>query len=231
MTAARAKTDGMLKVPGPDDPPESWEPVWKALGRPEKPEDYGFAKPEKMPDGVEWNDEFAGGFSTFAHSIGMPKGQAEKLIAWHTEQMGGQAAAMKAAGLQMVEAERKELTEAFGPKLTEAAARAQKAAVEAGLPAELFDPTKGEFMGAQALKLVASLTEKLDELGAEGSFGGAGTGTATSGGYAYALAVTKDKAHPDHEKYWKGDADVVKRVNDGWKQMPKGAVPVPAAAA
>lgn len=228
MTAARSKTEGLLKVPGADDPPEAWDAVYKAMGRPEKPEEYGFTKPEKMPDGVEWRDEDAAAYASWAHAAGLNKSQAAKMQELYTAHLGEQAAAMKAAGMQMVEAERKELTEAFGPKLTEAAARAQKAAVEAGLPAELFDPTKGEFMGAPALKLVAGLTEKLERLTAEGSFGGAGTGSAKSGGYEYAKAASTDKSHPDYEAYHRGDAAVVQRVNDGWKQMPKASVPAAA---
>src|SRR5690242_8897032 len=52
MTAARAKTDGMVKVPSADAKPEEWEAFYRAAGRPEKPEDYGLKAPEKLPDGV-----------------------------------------------------------------------------------------------------------------------------------------------------------------------------------
>lgn len=222
MTAARAKTEGMFKVPGADAKPEEWEPVWKALGRPDTPDGYGFAKPEKLPDGVDWNDDFAKGFAAFAHSVGMPKTQAEQLIAWHTEQMGAQAAAMKEAGVKMVEAERAELNKAFGPKLAEVAAAAQQAAVKAGRPAQLFDPAAGEFLGVPALQVVAGLLSQIETFTKEASFGGPGTTPGTSGGYDYAEQVISGK-HADSDAYWKGDAEVNRRVLEGIKAAPKRA--------
>lgn len=223
MTAARAKTDGMIKLPGADDPPEAWDAVWKALGRPDDPKGYGIAAPEKLPDGVAWDDKFAEGFSSFAHSVGMPKGQAEKLLAWHTEQMGAQAAGMREWAAGKVAEEQKALKEAYGGQLADAAASAQKAAIEHGLDAKFFDPTAAEFLGVEAFKVVAGLSQKLAAATREGSFGGAGGGSVQGGGYEYAKQVTTNKDHPDYPKYWGGDKDVIRRVNDGWKQMPKSA--------
>lgn len=218
MTAARAKTEGLLKPPGENDPPEAWDSFYKALGRPDTPEGYGIAKPEQLPDGVEWDDGFAKGFAEFAHSAGIPKGQAEKLIAWHTGQIGEQAKAMKAAGEALLAAERKELADTFGGKLNEAATTAQKLAAEIGVPASLFDPGAADFAGAKALKVVAALSEKLAKFTGEGSFGNSGNaGQTPGGGPAYAEAVISRK-HPDSELYYKGDAEIKRRVADGLKR-------------
>lgn len=222
MTAARAKTDGMLKLPGADAKPEDWDPVWKALGRPDTPDGYGIAKPEKLPDGVEWDDAFAKGFSEFAHATGIPKAQAEKLIAWHTEQMGAQAAAMREAGQKLVEEERAALQKAFGPQLADVAAKAQAAAVAAGLPAEIFDPAAGAFLGAPALQVVGKLLTELEGFKKEGSFATPGQSPVPGNGWDYANAVISGK-HPDSEGYWKKDSAIVARVTEGLKQKPKAA--------
>jgi len=223
MTAARAKTDGMLKVPGEADPPEAWDSVWKAIGRPDAPDGYGIKAPEKMPDGVAWDDAFAGEFAKTAHAIGMPKAHAEKLLAWHTEQMGAQVAKTREWAAGQIAEEQKALKEAYGGQLADVAAAAQKAAIEHGLDAKFFDPTAAEFLGVGAFKVVAGLAGKLAAATKEGSFGGAGGGSVSTGGYEYANAVTTNKDHPDYAKYWAGDKDVIQRVNDGWKQMPKAA--------
>lgn len=222
MTAARAKTEGMLKLPGQDDPPEAWDAFYKAVGRPDKPEEYGIAKPEKLPEGIEWSDETAKDYASWAHEAGLTKRQAEIMQKRYTERLGAEAAAMKQAGMQMVEAERKELTEAFGPKLAEVAGKAQEAAVKAGLPKEIFDPGAAAFLGAPALKMVAGLIGELEKFTKEGSFHAPNAGGGTGGGYAYAEQVISGK-HPDSEAYWKNDRAVVQRVTEGLKQAPKQA--------
>jgi len=220
MTAARAKQAG-ITMPGPDDPPEAWDAVYKAMGRPDTPDAYGFAKPEKMPDGVEWRDEDAAAYSQWAHAAGLNKTQASKMQELYTEHLGAQAAAMKAEGIKFVEAERAALKETYGATLADAAARAQQAAIAEGLDPKLFDPTAAEFVGVHEFKLVASLTAQLASLSKGGSFGDVGKGPAASAGYEWAEAVTKGK-HPDSAAYFAGDPDMKKRVDAGWAQMPKG---------
>ena len=51
---------------------------------------------------------------------------------------------------------------------------------------------------------------------------GPSTGSPAQGGYEYAVLASTNKDHPDYTKYWAGDKEVVRRVNEGWKQMPKG---------
>lgn len=213
IAAARAKTEGMVKLPGADAPPEEWTPILKALGHPDTPEGYEIAKPEALPEGVEWNDEFAAGFAKFAHEAGLPKGQAQRLIAWHTEQMGAQAKAMAEAGQKFVEAERVELTKAFGPRLPEAAGAAQKFAADNGLPASMFDPAAGDFIGVPALKAIDAALSQVAKLTKEGSFKAPHGNSPIQGGKAYAEAVVARK-HPDSEAYYKGDRDVVRRVGE-----------------
>ena len=49
MAAARAKTEGMIRVPGDDAKPEDVAAFRKALGVPDDPTGYGLVKPETLP--------------------------------------------------------------------------------------------------------------------------------------------------------------------------------------
>jgi hypothetical protein len=70
--------------PGPDATPEQKAAFYKALGRPDKPEEYGIKMPEKVGDKPFpkelWNDEQAQGFAKWAHERGFNKEQVNALI-------------------------------------------------------------------------------------------------------------------------------------------------------
>lgn len=220
MTAARAKTEGMFKLPGADAKPEEWDPVYKALGRPDAPDGYGIKAPEKLPDGVNWDDVAAGEFAGVAHKIGLTPSQVAALQEFQLGHIGKSAAAVKAQAQADIAKEQETLKTTFGVNLPNVAADAQKAAIEAGLKPDVLDPASGEFWGVDSLKLVSGLVAKIKKLSGEDSGSSAGANP-TQGGYAYAQAVSTDPKHPDYEAYRKNDPAIVQRVNDGWKQMPK----------
>lgn len=77
------QTLGSEKVPVPKDgDTEGWERYWKAGGRPDKPEEYGFAKPEQLPEGLEYSPEMDAAFAQQAHKLGLNKQQAAALREW-----------------------------------------------------------------------------------------------------------------------------------------------------
>jgi hypothetical protein len=53
---------------------------YKALGRPDKPEEYGFKKPENLPKGVNYDDNRAKWFADLAHKTGLSTKQATTLF-------------------------------------------------------------------------------------------------------------------------------------------------------
>ena len=44
-------------IPGNESTDEDWGEVFKKLGRPETGEGYELAKPEDIPEGMDWNEE------------------------------------------------------------------------------------------------------------------------------------------------------------------------------
>lgn len=229
MTAARAKTDGMVRVLTNESTPEEVEAFYKAVGRPDKPEDYGIAKPEKLPDGVEWDEEASKRFAPVAHKLGLTPTQVKALTDWQIEQVGTTTAAARESAQQAIAAEHAQLKKDHGASLPAVCALAQMAAGDAGIPRSVFDPTSGEFWGPQALKLVSGLAAKLSKLGGEDRGSNAGQST-VSGGYEYAKAVT-ERQHPDWEIYYGRNDNprfpgIKKAVDDGWRQMPKSGAAV-----
>jgi hypothetical protein len=134
MAAARTKTEGMVKVPGADAKPEDRAAFFKALGVPEKPEDYGLKAPDKMPEGIEWDAAFAGEFTKLAQAIGLTKDQVAKLAEF---QLSQQSQAMQKAdteGTQAYEAEVAKLRQTFGENYEKRTIDAKRVAVTVGLP-------------------------------------------------------------------------------------------------
>lgn len=68
---------GKDKVPVPKDgDTEGWERYYKAGGRPDKFEEYGFAKPEKLPQGMEYAPDLDNRIAQAFHKSGLNKAQA-----------------------------------------------------------------------------------------------------------------------------------------------------------
>jgi hypothetical protein len=77
------KLIGTEKVPVPKEGDnEGWDRYYKASGRPEKPDEYGFAKPEQLPEGMEYSPDIDKAFATKAHELGLNKKQAAALREW-----------------------------------------------------------------------------------------------------------------------------------------------------
>lgn len=71
---------GSEKVPVPKEgDEEGWQRYYKAGGLPEKPEDYGFAQPERVPDGMVYSQELDQRLAGIMHSAGLNKSQASKV--------------------------------------------------------------------------------------------------------------------------------------------------------
>lgn len=93
------KLVGRDKVPIPtsDDDEEGWHRWYAASGRPEAPDKYDLKRPDKLPDGLDYDEDLEKDFRTWAHSNGLNKRQAnnfyegwvkkqvERHAAWHDQ--------------------------------------------------------------------------------------------------------------------------------------------------
>jgi hypothetical protein len=70
---------GREKVPVPtsDDDEEGWHRWYAASGRPESPDKYEFARPDKLPDGLDYDEDLEKNYRQWAHQNGLNKKQAK----------------------------------------------------------------------------------------------------------------------------------------------------------
>jgi|GEM_PF-2503486 len=220
MAAARAKqatTEGMVKVPAADAKPEDWAAYHKAIGVPEKPEEYGLKAPEIMPEGVSYDVAQAAAFAATAKELGLTPTQAAKLQEWQIGYVGSQVAASHEASKAALARETELMKTRFGGQIDATVAEARSLEHSPGVPAALkaalrngaADPQSPGFWGADFLEF-AAWTAKVT--GEDRSAGGAGLSAAAS-----ALAEAKDimgnKAHPLHAAFWKGDPAAKSKVD------------------
>ena len=106
---------------GKNDTPEYWSQVFDKLGRPKDPDGYQVKLPakEKIPEGIEINEERLKGFKTLAHEVGLLPGQVQKLIDWHMGEVLKDYQGFTAGAEKAYEAGVAAMRERFGAKADE----------------------------------------------------------------------------------------------------------------
>lgn len=82
---------GTERIPIPKTD-EDWANWYKAAGRPDDAKGYEFAKPEKLPEGLEYSEDQDNRFREIAHKHGLNQSQAQALRQEFLEFMGSGAA-------------------------------------------------------------------------------------------------------------------------------------------
>lgn len=124
--------------PGPNATQDERNAFYKALGRPDKPEDYAFQKPEKIGDqavpDAAWDANRAAKWQNKLHEIGVPKDQAQKIVeAAIGESVEGMSMISKAQ--QQIVAQGKDaLNKEWGSDYDKNLGAAQRAAEQFGFP-------------------------------------------------------------------------------------------------
>lgn len=92
-----------VPIPTSDEDKEGWERFWAAAGRPEAPDKYEFKRPDRLPDGMDYDEDTEKEFRQWAHANGLNKRQATALYegfvkrqvdrhaAYHTHQQQARA--------------------------------------------------------------------------------------------------------------------------------------------
>lgn len=207
MTAARAKSEGLVKVPGQDATDEDRAAYYKAIGVPDDPKGYGIKAPEKLPDGVKWDDSLSEKFAGIAHQAGLTPSQVAKLTEWQVAQVAEQVGATRESAAQAMEAEKKELNRTFGADLPKAVDLAQRIAKQEGLSPDIADPQSPNFWGVEALALLSRVAAKLGE---DRLIPGAAVRNLS--GAALGKDIATNPENPLYAKYQAGDPAVAAQV-------------------
>lgn len=109
-----AKSYLHFKRTGPAYPDEHATPEdisrFRALAKvPDQPDGYGLAKPENLPEGVEWDETVAGSIAQIAHQHHIPAPALQAIVSKQIELEGQRAAAAKAAAEQKLAADQQAL--------------------------------------------------------------------------------------------------------------------------
>ena len=112
----------------------------KITGAPEKPEDYGLQAPENLPEGTEWNAEFAGNVAQIAAKHAIPKAALQELADAHNQHISKMIATGDELSKQEQQRALDELTKEWGADAANNFDRAKRGIVALG-----GDPKKDSY--------------------------------------------------------------------------------------
>lgn len=160
-TALMARSaEGLIKPITETSTPEEKAAYYKAIGVPDKPEDYGFAKPgEKDPLAPFYNEEQVKAFAPLAKKLGLDKAQAGELLKWQLEQSQAADNQFQAVGVQHRETREAKLREVWGNRYDANKVEVQR--LLAAIPGA--NPQTLELLPAEWAIGLASLASKLGE--------------------------------------------------------------------
>lgn len=187
-----------VAVPGPHATPEERAAFFKAIGRPDKAEEYGLTMPKTLADGKTpfpkelWNDDRANGFTKLAHEVGLTKAQVEALSKFDLEHSLKAHEAIATAQKAALDGAVADLKKEWGAAYPEQLALAERAAKAIGLDG----PANPELANNPAfIKAMAKVGAMLGE---DRAAGARGTSHAPSDPKQQISAIMGDKKHP----YW-----------------------------
>lgn len=148
-----------IALPNADAPAEAWDAVYAKLGRPTRPEDYAFDRPEGL---AAYSDELAAGFRQAAHAAGLSARQASALHDFYIRQAGARMAAEAEAADAAAEELSGELRRTWGPQYEARVALARRAA-RAFAPNDALDALEASMEAPALLSLFARIGEAMGE--------------------------------------------------------------------
>ncbi len=165
-------------------------------GVPDKPEDYGIAKPADLPDAA-WNEDAAKSFTAIAHKWNIPPGAVKEIVGEQAKLAVGQLAAQANYEKEFFEGQERDFKTALekeGTPYDKAMDLATRTAKTFGL-----DPESPMFKNAQVRLMLKNIGVAIGEprlvTGATGD-------QAAAGDRAKAEAIIHDKTNPEYAIYW-----------------------------
>ncbi len=195
-------------IPGPDAKPEEMAAFRAKIGVPETPEAYKIA-PEKLPEGVTWNDELAKPFTAIAHKYNIPEAAMKELAA---AQVSQEALRFTETG-RLLEAELKQgeetLKKEFGENYQKNMMVASNAIKSVG--GSINTP------GLRDPGVVTIIQRLAAQLG-DDKFINGDVSPSLQPGKVKADDIVNNKANPYYERYWSGDKEINKMVRDLYRE-------------
>lgn len=161
----------LLELPGEDADDNTLNNFYNKLGRPEKPDEYGFQPPENAdPQLMDW-------FKNTAHQAGLNKQQASKLFDAWNEMTGSKLQEMQAQSREQSEKSINELKREWGSAYDSQIDAGKRAVAALGYDEARLNKLEDSMGTAEMLRLFATLGSKMGEDSFEGgrsdeSFGG-----------------------------------------------------------
>lgn len=194
-------------IPGEGSTPEEVAAFRKAIGVPESADGYNL-KPEKIPDGLDWNDDLVKPYAEIAHKYNIPAKAMQELVAQNLQTETLRKQQMETAIMQDLESGRAELKQTYGSEFDAKINLAKRAAASVGV-----DPTSRGFLDPAVVKGFVRLAEMIDEDRLPN-----GDSRISQGGMARAKDIMTNPSNPYHHKYQSGDEDTVAMVRSLMQQ-------------
>ena len=144
----------LLQVPDNLGDAKAMEDVWKRLGRPEKPEEYGIKA---------GNEKFGEWFSKTAHELGLNRNQAEALFKKYDEFAGAEQsqteAQLKAESDKLIN----DLKTKWGAAHDQNLNVAKQAATQFGIDADMLNKMESSLGFAKTMEFLHTVGSKLGE--------------------------------------------------------------------
>lgn len=175
-------------------------------GVPEKPEGYGFKRPDDLPEAA-WNEEGAKGAATLMHKLGISPSAANALMAFHAEQIKSNIAAQGKYVEEFYKGQDNEFRTALdktGDDYDKTMAVVNTTAQKFGIPADA-DILKN----AQVRLMLHGVAKAIGEPALKTGTGG---DLQTKSDRALAESIMHDKTNPDYAAYWDGQHTKNKEV-------------------
>lgn len=195
-------------IPNDKSTPEEIAEFRKALGIPEKPDDYVQAlKPEQLPENIHFDDNLAKVASEIAHKHNIPPAAMKELAALQLQQQQAMVQASEQFVNQQLNAGKQELQQLYGEKFSEKIDTAKRVALTAGI-----NPMARGFTDPEMVKLAIWAADQIAEdklVAADAS--------PNQVGYDRAMDIMKNPTNPLYQRYRDGDEDVVRQVREDLK--------------
>jgi hypothetical protein len=159
---------------------------------PEKPEGYGFKRPDSIPEG-QWNQAYVDGIAGILHKHQISPEAAKELMAFDMEHAGKIGESAKTQAAQAAEAEAKALRDAWGKDYAKQIDLAVRGARTLGM-----DPTDPVFQSSKVVQMVAKFASMVSE---DRLVSGESSANAGQSDRDKALDILNNPANPLHKAY------------------------------